>query len=97
MMHLDVSVEQLSAVHVLQRLEELVHDILLVDLLQNVCPDDSMQVCLHVVEHQVDIPVILGLHHIQEPAQSRIPAQRGSANQQGQSYHHNMALVKCCP
>ena len=66
--HLDVAVEQLSAVHVLERPEQLVHDELLVDVLQDVGPDDRMQVRLHVLEHQVDVPVILRFQHILQPA-----------------------------
>ncbi len=34
--------QQLPRVHVLERLEELVHDVLLVDLLQDVCSDNSV-------------------------------------------------------
>ena len=58
----------MGAVHVLERLEQLVHDVLLVDLLQDVGPDHCVQVCLHVVKDKVDVLVILSLDHVQQPA-----------------------------
>lgn len=54
--------------HVLQRTEELVHNIGLVDVLQYVCSDDSMQICLHIVKDQINVLVILSLQHILQPA-----------------------------
>lgn len=41
--------------HVLEGAEDLVHDVLLVHLLQDVGTDDGMQVRLHVLKHQVDV------------------------------------------
>ena len=43
--------------------EELPHDVLLVDILQDVCPDDSVQICLHEIEDKVDVTVIFSLVH----------------------------------
>lgn len=63
-----IPVQELSRMHVFKRLEQLVHDILLVDLLQNIRADHCMQVCLHVLKHQVDVPVVLCLHDVQQPA-----------------------------
>ena len=60
--------QQLRGVHVLERLQQLVHDVRLVDLFQDVRPNHRMQVCLHVLEHQVDVAVILRLQHVQDPA-----------------------------
>lgn len=54
--------------HVLQGTEELIHDVGLVDVLQDVCPYDCMQVCLHIIKDQVDVFVILSLEHILKSA-----------------------------
>lgn len=54
--------------HVLEGPEQLVHDVLLVDLLQDVGTNDCMQVCLHVLKHQVDVLVILSTQDIEQPA-----------------------------
>ena len=55
-------VQHPSAMHVLESLEELVHDILLVDLFQNVGTDNSVEVGIHELEHKVDVAVVVGLH-----------------------------------
>ena len=57
--------EHLSRVQVLQGLEELVHGVLFVNLLENVCADDCVQVGLYVLEHQVAVSIVLRLEHIQ--------------------------------
>ena len=54
--------------HVLQGTKELIHDVGFVDVLQDVCPYDSMQVCFHVIKDQVNVFVILGLEHILKSA-----------------------------
>ena len=54
--------------HILQSAEELIHDVGFVDVLQYVCPDDSMQVRLHVIKNEVYILVILSLEHVLQPA-----------------------------
>lgn len=54
--------------HILESFKELVHDVLLVDFFQDICSDDSMQVCLHVVKNQVDVPVILRFEDGAKPA-----------------------------
>jgi hypothetical protein len=41
---LEVAVDEFAGVHVLERLDELVDDELLVDFLQDVGPDDDVQV-----------------------------------------------------
>mmetsp|Transcript_27717 Transcript_27717/g.73215 ORF Transcript_27717/g.73215 Transcript_27717/m.73215 type:complete len:454 (+) Transcript_27717:27-1388(+) len=64
---LDVTVEHLPGVHVLQRLEQLVDDVLLVDLLEDLGADDRVQVGLHEVADQIDVLVIVGLEHVQQP------------------------------
>ena len=48
----------------------LVHDILLMYILQDVCSDDRVQVCLHVLKDEVDVLIILRFVHILEPAYS---------------------------
>ena len=47
---LQVAMHQLGGVHVLDRLEALVHDVLLVDVLKNVGPDHRVQIRLHVLK-----------------------------------------------
>jgi len=54
-------------VHVLEALEHLVHDILLVNVFQDVGADNCVQVSIHEVEHQVDVPIILCADHILQP------------------------------
>lgn len=66
--YLYVTMQQLSGMHILQSLEELVHNILLVYLFKNVGSDNCMKVCLHVVENKVYVPVIFGLQDRPEPA-----------------------------
>lgn len=56
--------QQVGRVHVLETLQALVDDVLLVDVLQNVGSDHSMQVCVHEVEHQVDVPVVLSSDYV---------------------------------
>jgi hypothetical protein len=65
--HLDVPMQQRCTVHVLKRPEYLVHDVLLVDLFQDVGTDYSMEVCLHILKDKVDVAVVLGLKHIEQP------------------------------
>ena len=50
--------------HVFQALEDLVDDVLFVDVLENVGSNDGVQICVHEVEHQVDISVVLGSDHV---------------------------------
>lgn len=47
-----------------ERLEALIHDVLLVDLLKYVCPDDCMEVCLHVLKNKIDITVVIGTQNV---------------------------------
>ena len=56
-----------AGVHELERLEQLVHDVLLVDLLQDVGANHRVQVRLHVLEDEIDVPVVLRLQHVQKP------------------------------
>jgi len=63
---LQITVDDASAVEVLEGLEELVDDELLVHLFEDVCADDGVKIGLHVLEHEVDIAVVLGLHNIQQ-------------------------------
>mmetsp|Transcript_35640 Transcript_35640/g.57417 ORF Transcript_35640/g.57417 Transcript_35640/m.57417 type:complete len:443 (+) Transcript_35640:359-1687(+) len=64
---LDVAVQHLSRMHELERLEELIDDVLLVNLLQDVGTDYRMQIRLHVVADEVNVLIIVGLEHIQQP------------------------------
>ena len=42
----------------------LVHYVLFVDLLKNIRTDHSMEVCLHVLEDEIDVAVVVCLKHI---------------------------------
>ena len=48
---LQIAMQQVGGVHVFQTLEHLVNDILLVDVFQNIGPDNSMQIGIHEVEY----------------------------------------------
>jgi hypothetical protein len=52
--------EQVSGVHVLQTLEDLIHDVLLMNVFEDVGSDDGVEICVHEIEHQVDVAVIFG-------------------------------------
>jgi hypothetical protein len=52
--------------HILKAFEYLVDDVLLVDILEDVCANHSVQIRVHEVEHQVDVAVIFSAHHILE-------------------------------
>ena len=44
----------------------LVHDVLLVDGLQDLGLDDGVEVGVHELEGQVDVLVVAGTHHVQQ-------------------------------
>jgi hypothetical protein len=62
-------------VHVLEAFEYLVDNVLLVDVLENVGADDRVQVCVHEVEDQVDVSVVLGADHVLQPDDVLVPSQ----------------------
>mmetsp|Transcript_69371 Transcript_69371/g.187542 ORF Transcript_69371/g.187542 Transcript_69371/m.187542 type:complete len:334 (-) Transcript_69371:17-1018(-) len=72
---LDVAMEHLARVHVLQRLQQLVDDVLLVNVLQDVGTDDGVQIRLHVVADEVDVQIIVRLQHVEEPDDVLVPVQ----------------------
>ena len=61
--------------HILQALEALVDDILFVNVFQDVGADNSMQVSIHEVEHQIDVPVIFSANNVLEPDNILVPDQ----------------------
>lgn len=61
---LQVTMEKVGGVHELQALEHLIDDVLLVDVFEDVRADHSMQICIHEIEHQVDITIVLGPDHV---------------------------------
>ena len=63
----EVSVQQISGVHVLQALENLVNYVLFMDVFKYVSPDNCMQISIHEVKHKVDISVIFSPNHILQP------------------------------
>jgi hypothetical protein len=56
----EISVDHVARVNVLDSFEELVHDVLLMDVLQDALFDDVVQVGLHVLEAEVDVAVVGG-------------------------------------
>ena len=59
--------EQVSRVHIFEALQALVNDVLLVNVLKNVSADNRVQVSVHEIEDQIDIPIILRPDHILQP------------------------------
>lgn len=59
--YLDIAMQQLSRVHIFEGPEDLIHDILLVNFLQNVGPDHGVQVGLHILKYQIDVTVVFCL------------------------------------
>lgn len=57
---LQITVQEIGRVHVLQTLETLVYDVLLVYVLKDVCSNDRMEIRVHEVENEVDVPIVLG-------------------------------------
>ena len=55
--------DQLCAVKVFKGFEHLIKNINLVHLFQNIWPHNRMQICLHKLEHQVQVLLILGLDY----------------------------------
>jgi len=58
--------QNVSRVHVLETFQSLIDDVLLVNVLKNVCSDNCVQVSLHVVEYKVDVSIVLCSDHIEE-------------------------------
>ena len=54
-----IPMQQICWVHVLKTLKALIDNILLVNILQNVCSNYGMQVSIHEVKDQVYISIIL--------------------------------------
>ena len=61
--------------HVLQTLQDLVNNVLLVDVFENVGPDNRMQICVHKIKDKIDITVILSPNHILESNYVLVPSQ----------------------
>lgn len=57
---LEIPVDDLAGVQVLEGLGHLVDDEPDVDVLQDPLSDDVVQVCLHVLEQQIDVLIIIG-------------------------------------
>ena len=63
---LQISMQQVSRMHVLQTFQNLVYNVPLVNVLQYICFYDSVKVSFHEVENQVDILIVFGSNYIQE-------------------------------
>jgi hypothetical protein len=79
---LDIAVEELRGVEILEGAEELVHDVALVDVLQNVGAQHGVQIGLHELEHEVNVALVLCLGHVEQPGRGR-GKESGVARQQG--------------
>jgi hypothetical protein len=60
----DVSVQEVCRVQVLECLQQLPNDVFLVDICEDACSNDSVQVSLHVVKCKVNVSVVFGLDHM---------------------------------
>ena len=56
--------QQIGGVHVFETFQALVNDILLMNVLQNIRSNNRMQICIHEIEYEVDIPVVFCSYHI---------------------------------
>ena len=45
--------------HIFQTFKTLINDILLMDIFENICPNNSMEISVHKIEHEVDVAVVL--------------------------------------
>lgn len=50
--------------HIFHTLQALINNILLVDVFKNVGSNDCMQICIHEVEYEVDVSIVLGTNNI---------------------------------
>jgi len=64
---LEVAVDEFTRVELLEGLEQLIDDLLLVDVFEDVGADDCVQVSLHLVEHALDVLVVLGADDVEQP------------------------------
>ena len=44
----------------------MIHDVLLMNVLENIGPYRRVQICLHVLKYEIDVAVIVRLEHILE-------------------------------
>ena len=56
--------QQIGGVHVFETFEALVNDILLMNILQNIGSNNGMQIRIHEIEDEIDIPVVFCSYHI---------------------------------
>ena len=56
--------KQVGRVHVFKALEDLVHDVLLVNVFKDIGSNDGVQVGVHEVKYQVNVAVVFGTDHI---------------------------------
>lgn len=45
--------------HILQAFEHLVYDVLFMNLLKNISSYNSMEIGIHEVKHEINIPIVL--------------------------------------
>mmetsp|Transcript_4134 Transcript_4134/g.6219 ORF Transcript_4134/g.6219 Transcript_4134/m.6219 type:complete len:252 (-) Transcript_4134:107-862(-) len=61
---LDITMNHFSRMHVFERFEQLIHDVLFVNIFQDVCPNDSVQIGLHILKNQINVPIIIRLQYV---------------------------------
>ena len=59
--------QQIGRMHVLQAFQALVNYILLVNILENICSNYSMQISVHEVEDEVDISIVFCSDDVLQP------------------------------
>lgn len=70
---LDIAVDEPRRVEVVEGLGDLVHDELLVLLLQHLLPDQRVEVDVHVLEQQVDVLLVQRTNHLLQAYYVRVP------------------------
>lgn len=58
--------QQLSGMHIFDGSQQLVDDVLLVNFFEDFCTNDRVEICLHVVEDEVDVFVVVGLQDVHQ-------------------------------
>jgi isopenicillin N synthase-like dioxygenase len=54
-----ISVQQVGRVHVFKAFEALIDNVLFVNILKDICPNNCMQISVHKVENEVNVSVVL--------------------------------------
>ena len=61
--------------HVLQTFQDLIDDVLFVDVLEYIGTNDCMQICVHEVEDEVNVAVVLGADDVLQSNNVFVPSE----------------------